>query len=100
MKSAPVVTPKRSPSPQLLLKRSPSNFFSHVTLTDSCHLHIVVSHCYRKILLPAPPSDNPESPTASGSRALLLGRAIKGMVGTQEFAGEPWTCYTRTRLDG
>ena len=113
MKSAPVVTPQRSPSPQLSLKRS--------AFGRSKGYHPISSHMSRSpiqatftssllttttLLFPALPFDNPTtpliarrhthefprifaSPTASGSRALLPGRAIKGMVGMQE-TGKSW----------
>ena len=41
-------------------KGLPSKFFSHVTLTDSCHFHIVVSRT--TLLFPAPHFDNPTTP--------------------------------------
>ena len=86
-------------------KGLPSNPFSRVTLTDSCHFHSSFLTT-TTLLFPAPPVDNPTtpliarrhthefprifaSPTASGSTAYLPGRATKGMAGSVGEAANP-----------
>ena len=80
-------------------KGFPSNPFSNVTLTNSCHFHIVDSH-WNNTTLPSATlrqTDNSSQCTPPHARVstnlcvthslrLLPGRALKGMVGTQEFA--------------
>ena len=85
-------------------KGLPSNPLLRVTLADSCHFHSSF-HTTTTLLFPAPPVENPTtpliarhthefprifaSPTASGSTALLPGRATKGMAGSVGEAANP-----------